>query len=326
MLSESITHTTKSAEKPQPSQAELRTILEQKLKLMKAPLQEGAKEYKQALKEGLFDDQENEPDGSGEARKTAMQKKLTFMVDRAEKLKARIDSKEPLSRYTQEIQADYTYTNPETNNVELQETITLDIEQKLQEHLSFYKTTNIDLPPDFEVAILDIWERNQDEIQEAIKEHGFNEILIIPGNTLLPDLKDKMSMENGYFEGDNFKQGGSFAKAKSQNTDKPRIVLVHNAQNIKDRPELAKTLNIQGKDVNPDQSLDLEDYLIFQRKYFEETGKHLDEIGWTWLVTKSGTRLVDAYWAPDDHELIVGASGLDYRHGYLGVRSSRCFF
>ena len=44
MPHESITHTTKSAEKPQPSQAELRTILEQKLKLMKAPLQEGAKE------------------------------------------------------------------------------------------------------------------------------------------------------------------------------------------------------------------------------------------------------------------------------------------
>ena len=84
------------AEKPQLSQAELRAILEQRLKSLKPSLDEGIKEFKQASKDGLFDDQEGEPEGSGEARKTAMQKKLTSMVDRAKKLKDTLDSKEPL--------------------------------------------------------------------------------------------------------------------------------------------------------------------------------------------------------------------------------------
>jgi hypothetical protein len=34
-------------------------------------------------------------------------------------------------------------------------------------------------------------------------------------------------------------------KAKSQNVDQIRIVLVHKIQNLKDDPELAKTLNIK---------------------------------------------------------------------------------
>jgi len=43
--------------------------------------------------------------------------------------------------------------------------------------------------------------------------------------------------------------------------------------------------------VNPNRILTLDDCLVFQRKYFEETTKHLDEDGWTWLTTKSGACL-----------------------------------
>jgi len=139
-------------------------------------------------------------------------------------------------------------------------------------------------------------------------------------------LAEKMKMENGNWESDNFKAGGSFAGAVSQNVDKPRLILVHKTQNLKDRPELKKTLNTKGQDVKMDQALTLEDYLIFQRKYFEETGKHLDEDGWTWLTTKTGARFVSSDWGPAHHKLYVSANDLDYRHDNLCVRPSRCFF
>ena len=206
------------------------------------------------------------------------------------------------------------------------ETITLNFESKLQDYLSFYKRNKIDLPLNFEDTIRDIWDRNQVKIEQAIKQNGFDELLIIPGNLPLTEIKDKMGMEQGYYEFANFQEEGSFSEAISQNTDKPRLVLVHKAQNLKDRPELKQTLNIKGKAVKLDEALTLEDYLFFQKKYFEETCKHLDEIGWTWLATKSGARLVDSGWDPDDHQLCVNANALGHWFSYRGVRLSRCFF
>jgi len=222
------------------------------------------------------------------------------------------------------ITAEYAFVNPKTKRAEQQE-ISLDIEQKAQEFLVFYKKTGVDVPPDFAETVQDIWERNSTEIQEAIEQNGFDEILIMPGGISLPDLADKMKIKNGYYEYDNFKDGGSFAGAKGSGVDKPRIVLVHKTQNLKDRPELSKTLNIKGQDVKLDQTLTLEDYLVFQKKYFEETGKHLDEDGWTWLATESGARLVDSGWNPGDGKLYVAAHDLDSRYTNLGARPSRSF-
>ena len=210
------------------------------------------------------------------------------------------------------------------------ETITLDFENKLQDFISFYQKTNIDLPADFEDTVRDIFSNNEEKITEAIEQNGFDELLIIPPTANIGDLSEKMKMENGYY--DYIKSGGSTVQTLdgiplvSQNTDKPRLVLVHKTQNLKDRPELKKTLNIKGQDVKMDEALSLEDYLVFQKKYFEETGKHLDEDGWTWLATKSGARLVFSYWYPADHKLLVNASDLGHRLGHLGVRPSRCFF
>jgi hypothetical protein len=75
-----------------------------------------------------------------------------------------------------------------------------------------------------------------------------------------------------------------------------------------------------------DEALSLEDYIVFQKKYFEETGKHLDETKYTWLATKSGARLVYSHWHPDDRKLSVYARDLGYQDDRLGVRPSRCFF
>ena len=208
-----------------------------------------------------------------------------------------------------------------------QESISLDIEEKLEEFILFYQQSNIDLPPNFEEDIKEIWGRNENQIKESIEQNGFDDILLMPQNMSLPDLHSKMT--DGYtttYEGSNFTSGGSFTGAKSQNVDKPRIVLVHKTQNLQDRPELAKTLNVKVQDLNLDQILTLEDYLVFQRKYFKETGKHLDEVGLTWLATKSGARLVDAHWNPGDRQVIVFAGDLGFQGGNLGARPSRSFF
>ena len=307
-------------EKPEKSQSELRASLETKFKSLKPSLQEGIKEYEQALKDDVFEDQEGEVEGAGEARKEALQKKLSALFDRAEKMKDKLDSKELLSQVTPEIST--TYTRPDGKK----ETITLDFEQKLQEFLAFYQKNNITPPHDFEDTVRDLWEKNQMEIEQAIEQNGFDELLIIPGGFSLTELKDKLTMESGYWESSNFKAGNSFAGAKSEDIDKSRIILVHKNQELTEHPELASTLNIKGQDVKLDKTLTLEDYLVFQKKYFEETNKHLDETKYVWLATKSGARLVRSFWDTDAHQLYVDADDLTLRDDSLGVRPARCFF
>ena len=334
MTFEAVTQMAKAAgkpEKPEKSQEELRAILEQRLNSLESPLQEGSREYEQALKNDLFEDEDGEPDGTGETRKEEMQKRLTALIDRAEKMKAKLDSKEPISQITPEISA--IYTRPDGKK----ETITLDLEAKLQDFLSFYQTTKVDLPPDFEDAISDIWERNQTDMEQAIEQNGFDDMLIIPGNVPLADLAEKMKMEDGY----NFYQvKDDFSDVKSQNTDKPRIILFHHSDSLSEIAEktgLDVHLNITGEkaqklyEANPLNYLaTLEDAIVLERKYFEDTGKHLSD--WKsksaqWLPgSRAGARLVYSGWDPGDHRLNVYALDLTSRAGALGVRPSRCFF
>ena len=314
MNHESLTNMAKSPDnpkKPEKSQAELRSVLEQRLKSLKPSLDQGVEEYEQASKEGTVEDQDDEPEGSGEARRIAMENKLNALVEQAEKMKARLDSKEPLPNFSPEISVQYTH--PDNN----QETITLDIEPRLQDFISFYQKTKIDLPPDFEDSIRDIWDRNQSQMEQAIQQDGFNDILIIPPNLPLKDLAEKMKMEDGYYF---FQVKDDFSDVSSPNTDKTRIVMVHKVK------EVDENLNIQAKDVDTDKALSLEEYLIFQRKYFEETGHHLDEKTATWLSSSAGARFVYSYWNPDGLKLNVFAHDPGLRSAILGVRSSRCFY
>ncbi|MFA5751417.1 MAG: hypothetical protein WC898_04000, partial [Candidatus Paceibacterota bacterium] len=83
----------------------------------------------------------------------------------------------------------------------------------------------------------------------------------------------------------------------------------------------------KGEDVKLDQTLPLEDYLIFSNKYYEKNKKHLDDnVNYIWLATKSGASLVNSRWRLDARELAVGALDLWYQIGLLGVRPSRCFY
>jgi hypothetical protein len=334
---ESIINTAKGAgkaekpEKTEKTQEELREALELKLKSLKPSLQEGIKEYEQALRDDIFEDQEGEPEGSGEARKEAFQKKLTAIFDRAEKIKKQLDSGETLTQVSSEISA--TYTHPDGKK----ETITLDFEAKLQDFISFYQKTNIDLPADFEDIAREIWEKSQTDIEQAIEQNGFDDMLIIPGDIPLADLAEKMKMENGYWLGDNFKNGGNFAGVVSPNADKSRIILFHK----KTLPEVqAETgldvhLNITARDANlmfgqnPDEHMTLPDFIIMERKVFEESGIHISD--WNkksgqWLNTMAGARLVSSNWGPDGRRLHVLASDLEDQDGDRGVRPSRCFF
>jgi len=306
----------KKAEK---SQTELRNALKERFSSMEKTIKQEINEYKNSLKNETFLDKDGEEEGSGEKRKEAMQEKINTLLERAEQMKGKLESKNELPSLTESISTTYKKPDGQTEN------ITFSLEEKFEESVVIYKKTKLDLPPDFEDQMREIWGNNIDAIQKAIEEGGFDDVLLMPGSMPLPDLHTKMT--EGYtatYQGDNFKQGGSFAGAKSANVDKPRIVLVNKTQNLKDSPELKKTLNVKGQDLKRDQILTLEDYLVFQRKYFEETGNHLDADGWTWLATESGSRLVNANWNPSDKQVNVNANDLDYQNDNLGARPSRC--
>ena len=286
--------------------------------------------YNTSLTDNSFEDKEDENTGEGEKRKKAMQAKITSLMDRAERMKAVLDSGENIPSTQEEIQADYTYVNPETQKVERQETITINIEEKLQKFTEFYGEMGISLPSNFEEEIKEIWERNAEEIQSTMEEKGFDDILIVPADLDIGELSEKLKMENGYY--DWIKTNGTtVANLKgipltSTGTNKPRIILIHKTQNFADRPELKATLGVKAQDVNLEESLSLEDYIIFQRTYFKETGKHLDIDGWTWTPrTKSGSRFVNSCWLSDDGRLGVGADDAGDSYSLLGCRPSRYF-
>jgi hypothetical protein len=228
-----------------------------------------------------------------------------------------------------QINIHYTYTNPETNT-EYQEDIHIDIEQQITEHIDFYQQTNIDLPPNFRETALDIWNRNYAEIQSQIEQFGFNGVLIVPGNIPLGELSEKMKIKEGYY--DRIKSISIVSDLRniplqSTGTDKPRIILYHKTQNLADRPELKQTLGVKAQDINLEESFTLDDYIIISRKYFEETGNHLDKKGWTWTPrSKSGTRFVHCSWSPGNSALGVDADDALPSSSILGCRPSRYFF
>jgi hypothetical protein len=243
----------------------------------------------------------------------------TFIDEMLPKLKTEIFS---------QITRHYTYKDKESGEVKYEADINLDIEQSIESFITFYTKRGINIPPNFRETIREIWYRNHTEIRQAIEQQGFDDMLIVPGNISITEIKDKMEMESGYYEWDSFKEGGAYTGATKHHPNKPRIILVHKTQNLKDRPELRDTLNIKGQDVVLDHALDLDDYMTQGAKFYDDSGQtqHLDAEGWTWLATKSGARLVSSGWRPGDHQLGVFADDLGYRSTDLGVRSARYFF
>jgi len=214
-----------------------------------------------------------------------------------------------------------TYHRPEKDGTTKPEVITLDLESSVSSFTSFYQTHNLDLPPDFKERMEDIWNRNRSAMEQAIAEKGFDTILLVPGGTSLPDVHKKMT------EGYNATYEGVTISSITEDTTHDRIILLHSSPELTDHPELEKTLNKSAKGfIAQGERLTLTEYLILQRKFFDETGKHLDETKWTWIPgSKSDARVVNANWHPGEGLLDVRAVVASVSDPLWGCRLSRCF-
>ncbi len=224
------------------------------------------------------------------------------------------------------------YKTKDEKGKEKVENIEIDFEKKLEYSMLFYKENGIKVPVNFAEIMIDIWERNMDEMQKSIEKGGFDEAILVPGGLSISDVHTKMS--TGYaetYKGSYFTDGGSF-EGVTEKTTGPRIILIHknNAQNLRDRPELKKTLGMKAGDlIKSGEKLSLIDYLIFQKQYLESTKKHLDEDGWTWLSGSTvknpagGVRVVLASWLGVG--LYVDADDPGDPNPPFGCRLSRCF-
>ncbi|MEK7655178.1 MAG: hypothetical protein AAB386_00645 [Patescibacteria group bacterium] len=80
-------------------------------------------------------------------------------------------------------------------------------------------------------------------------------------------------------------------------------------------------------EANGISGLTLADFLIEERKHFEETGKHLVDWSnneWTWLLENraGASRVLSALWNPDHHRVRVHSYSADRQNPNLGARSS----
>jgi hypothetical protein len=83
-------------EKTEKTQAELRQILMDKMNSLRLSTLDQIEVYEARLEKGEFDDQDGEPEGSGEKRKIQMQKDLLNADQRIDKIKEVLDSGEEL--------------------------------------------------------------------------------------------------------------------------------------------------------------------------------------------------------------------------------------
>ena len=115
---------------------------------------------------------------------------------------------------------------------------------------------------------------------------------------------------------------------------KSRIILVHKNKagdlySDKDiLPILKETLGKKAGSFKPEEGMTIEEYMIFQRQYFEETGEHLDgKEGAIWLPgSRVGDQVVRAFFDPGGGQLGVRAAVSGHANPGFGCRPSRCFF
>lgn len=230
-----------------------------------------------------------------------------------------IEANNSTEKVVSEIKVEY---EDEKNNYN--ESIRINIDKKISEYIDFYNKMNIELPSNFKEQMQLIWENNIDEIKKEVKEKGFNEVLLAPPILNSKQLAEKIRVWNMWNQYTSNSTSG-YEDLKSQNTDKFRLILVHNTQDLVDRPDLEKTRNIKGQDVPLEEILTIEDYLIFQGKYFSETGNFLDESGYSWMSTKDGSRLVYAFCVPSENNIVLESEDINFKNERLGFRPAHIF-
>ena len=235
---------------------------------------------------------------------------------------------------TPEISAEYKYKDKKGK--EKKETITLDIEKEIKDYSTFYKDHGIELPDDFGEKIKDIWDKNADAITEAIKEKGFNMVLLVPKD--LPKLKElEEKMTAGYEkEKGNKTYWGVEAGDVNSVESNIEIVLLHSTPELNDHPELNKTLNktlnekIQSF-IDSGENLTIQKYLLLQAKIFQDKKIHIDENnyvscpGSTIKTDEGGVRVVNGGWSSINAQFQVGTNSVGYSDSDIGCRLSRSF-
>ncbi len=312
-------------EKPSPLSPEAKAETLGDIALLEKAIEE-AEKAKEKLKKSI--------QGKDEDSQKELVVKLKEALAKGRRLKRKVEGiKESLV-----ISTEFKYRDEKGK--EKREKIEIDIDEQVEKFSGLYEKYGVEIPADFSGTIKDIWNRNSSEIEEAIKEKGFNTVILVPENLPKSLVLNNLLTEGyaGTYESDNFKEGGSFEGV----TDKIagcRIILVHDSVHIKDHPVLKGTLGGKANKFMEDrEKLTLSDYLILQRKIFDETGNHIDtkhEDGyyyWTWLpgstVSKEaggGFRVVNAHWSPDDGQIGVNANDPDNSYPNLGCRLSRLF-
>ena len=82
---------------PEKSQSELRSELREHLFTYKPKIEVLKEKYKESLSNGTFDDSEEDEYGAGQQRKLDLQNKITSVLNKAQKVKDRLDDTTPLT-------------------------------------------------------------------------------------------------------------------------------------------------------------------------------------------------------------------------------------
>ena len=232
------------------------------------------------------------------------------------------------------ISTEYKYKDEKGK--EVKESLEIDFDKKLTQAIKFYQEHKIKAPADFENQMVDIWERNRDAMQEQMEKLGFDEILIIPAGIKMDEALDQ-EMTKGYKKKDGTVGEPTYWDVEktdiiSKRNSKSRIIMVHKnkAKDLYDTPDtlpiLKETLGKKAGSFKPEEGLTVEEYFLFQRLYYEETGEHLDEKGSTWLPgSGAGSFVLRADWYPGFAQVIVGAYSPDFAYPFIGCRLSRRF-
>lgn len=205
---------------------------------------------------------------------------------------------------------------------------------------TFYGTHNLKQLADALPTNIKLTPEQIDLLKQKAKE-GYTRTILIPANVdqHLPQLKQSLTDGLGKnaqnqpvetFLSDNVKP--SFP-SQIETTDPKRkgkaYLLLTNpneslAPNTKNKTTDALIAEFNAKGLS---GLTLAEYLIEERKHFEETGKHL--VDWTnnestWLLSSrdGASRVLNASWVPGDRQVDVFSSPFGYWSSGLGARSS----
>ncbi len=228
--------------------------------------------------------------------------------------------------------------------------VRIDLAERLKYWGGFYRRHNVDGAAPLPEKVKLTAEQKQ-KMQELMAE-GFTQMIIIPENLvddpqITKDAKGKITAKNpkyarlhaamsagytGTYQGDNYKADGGLEGGQDR-TKKFRIILTKDVRNLQDDAQFKATLgkslaDLEQSELKKYSGFSESAYLIYQREYFERTGKHLDEIGWTWLPDSSRPgfgRVSYANWDPASVQLLFSSRDRVYPYDSLGCRLAGSF-